>query len=280
MRTIYSFIIGACIVCAACGDDNANPAAPTPATSPPSVVSLTINGVDAVRTGSAASFTARASMSDGTTQTVTPVWTRSDAAIAKVDTAGRVDALTHGSISLGASYQGQSASRNVSIVSNYGGTWNGTYVLRACDQSGIFAAAGWCKELGGVGSILPAAMTFTQTGNDLSQINGTLTLGTGIAGNVSGRVSSDGRLNVGGSFNVTAEGVTFVFAFGGWDTRLVSPGQMRGRWAQNLTAVGVPGNAYEEVEIVTMTQTSTSANVTRAPESYTLRWTELFSRMR
>jgi hypothetical protein len=124
------------------------------------------------------------------------------------------------------------------------------------------------------------ALAFTQTGSDLSQINGTLTLGTGIAGNVSGTVSTDGRLNVGGSFNVTSEGVTFVFAFGGWDTRLVSQGQMRGRWAQNQTAIGVAGNAYEEVEIVTMTQTSTTTTSTRAPQNYTLHWTEFFSRMR
>lgn len=282
MRTISSVIIGGCILCAACGgNDTTNPAAPTtPAPSAPTVSSLAIDGVDAIRTGFSSGFIARATMSDGTTQTVTPTWTSSNAGVATIDTAGRVDGVSHGSVSLGASYQGRTASRSVSIVNNYGGRWNGTYVLRACDQSGVFAAAGWCKQLGGVGSILPVALAFSQTGNDLSQISGTLTLGTGIAGNVSGTVSADGRLNIGGSFNVTSEGVTFVFTFGGWDTRLVSNGQMGGRWAQNQTAIGIPGNAYQEVEIVTMSQTSTTTTSTRAPQSYTLSWSELFSRMR
>ena len=56
--------------------------------------------------------------------------------------------------------------------------------------------------------------------------------------------------------------------------------QMRGRWAQNQTAIGVAGNAYQEVEIVTMTQTATSATVTLAPSHYTLSWSELFDAIR
>lgn len=264
---------------AACGDDKSStPAGPTTPAAP-TVSTLAIAGLDAIRAGFVSTYTATATLSNGTSQTVTPTWTSSNPAVATVDGTGRLSGLTHGSISLAASYQGASASKNVNIVNNYGGTWIGTYRLRTCDQSGVFRSTKWCEGLGGVGSVLPVTMSFSQSGNDRSQITGSLTLGTGITGNVSGSVTSDGRLNIGGSFNVTSSGVTFVFAFGGWDTNLISPGEMRGRWAQNQTAVGTAGNAYQEVEIVTMTQTSQGASAPMPP-SISLTWDELFLAMR
>jgi len=261
---------------AACGG-NESPAAPTTPTAP-TVSSLAISGLDAVRTGFFSNYTATATLSNGTTQVVTPAWTSSNTAIATVDSSGRLDGLTHGSTNLAASHQGRSASKTVQVVNNYGGGWSGTYVVRACDHSGVFAAVRWCQDFR-VGAVGPITLALSQSGNDQRQIAGTLALGN-LAGNVTGSVTGDGRLNLGGSFNVTSSGVTFTFQFGGWDTRLNGPGVMVGRWAQNLTAIGVTGNSYQENELVTMTQTSSSATVTAAPSHYTLTWEELFSLVR
>ena len=273
--------VSSMLVMTACGSDEGSVTTPTPTPSTPTVSSLTINGSDALRTGFFTDYTATAVLSNGASQPVTPTWSSSNAAVATVDANGRLNGISHGSVDLAAAYQGMNASKNVSVVSNFGGTWNGTYAVRACDQSGVFASARWCQDtMGGVGSVLPVMLTLSQTGSDRTQVSGSLTLGTGIAGNISGNVTGDGRLNLGGSFTVTSSGVTFQFVFGGWETRLISPGQMRGRWAQSQTATGIPGNAYQEVEIVTMTQTSTTAVPTSAPSHYTLTWQEFFSRIR
>ena len=43
-------------------------------------------------------------------------------------------------------YQGRSVSRTVQVVNNYGGTWEGTYVVRACTDTGDLTDhdGGWC----------------------------------------------------------------------------------------------------------------------------------------
>jgi len=266
------------LVLGGCGDDSGPTGPSTPAT--PTVTGLTVSGLDAIRTGFVSNYTATATLSNGTTQGVSPTWTSSDPSVATVDGTGRLSGTSHGSITLSASYQGANGSKMVNVVNNYGGAWEGTYLLRACDQSGVFIDAEWCEGLGGVGSILPIMLAFSQSGDDQRQINGSITLGTGITGNITGNVTGNGRLVLQGTFTVTSEGVTFEFAFGGWDTRLVSPGQMAGRWAQSQRAVGVPGNAYQEVEIVTMIQTSTGVTVRPAPSHYTLSWSEVFEAIR
>jgi hypothetical protein len=82
------------------------------------------------------------------------------------------------------------ASKSVSIVNNYGGSWTGgTYVVNKCDQAGAFA--GYCDALGpggGIGALLQFALTLDQSiSNNRTGVSGTLTLG-GFSGNVSGSV--------------------------------------------------------------------------------------------
>ena len=271
--------VAACVVFSACGEDSstATPGAPTPST--PTVSSLAISGPDAVRTRFFSNYTATATLSNGTTQTVTPAWTSSSPAVATVDSAGRVDGLTHGSTNLAASYQGVSASKTVNIVQNYGGNWTGTYAMQACDQSGVFASIHWCQELGGAGAILPFSLALTQTGNGRDEISGTISHGS-LAGNISGSVSGDGRLVIGGSYNVTTSDVTFTVQVGGWETRAAPGDSMTGGWASNLSAVGVAGNAYQQNRIVAVTHTSQQTNVSAAPQRYVLSLSDLFERLR
>ncbi len=261
----------------ACGDDsNNNNGAPTPTTT---TTGLSITGQDAIRTGFFANYTATATLSNGTTQTVTPSWTSSNPGIASVDATGRLNGNAHGSVNLSASYQGSTASKNVNVVQNYGGTWTGTYRMNKCDQAGVFAQVHWCQELGGVGATLPFSLALSQGGNSRDVIDGILALGS-FAGNVSGSVSGDGRLVIGGTYSVTDEGITFNITIGGWDTR-ASPGDsMTGGWAQSLSATGAPGNAYQENQIVAANHTSQQVTTSAAPDRYDLSLSDLFARLR
>ena len=80
-----------------------------------------------------------------------------------------------------------------------------------------------------------------------------------IRANLSGRVSSDGHLNLAGSSEVgDRRGSAWAtFYVGAWDTTLSGHDAMTGRWAQRLSIFQPPSNEIMENELVTMTRTST-----------------------
>jgi len=246
----------------ACTGEN-TPATPTAATA----TTLSISGADAIRTGLFTNYTTTAILSDGTTRAVTPAWTSSNTSVASVDSAGRLVGLAHGSTDLTASYEGRSASKTVQVVNNYEGKWAGTYVVRACDDSGIYrdgvfggsyTDVPWCQAFDRVGSVHSIALTLSQMGSNQSEIRGAL--GENAA-DLTGVVTADGRLNLSGTWNLLdfeGEIVLATSHVAAWDTTLSAPGVMRGRWSQDLVSVGPAGNVYMENELVTMTRTSTS----------------------
>ena len=273
MQKIFAiFLLGA--VLTGCTKSKTTPIAPTPVT--PTAVAVTISGLDALRTGFFSVYTANTLMSDGTSTSVTPTWSSSNPGAGSIDSTGRVDGNSHGSTQLTASYQGKSGSKSINVVQNFGGSWSGNYVLKACDQSGAFSSARWCSSLGGVGTVLPFGLALTQSGNGRDLPAGTLSLGS-FVGNVSGNVTGDGRMVIGGTFSVASSGLTFTWTIGGWDTRSAPGDGMTGKWAQNLTAVGTSGNAYMESQILTANHTAAQvASVAAAPDGYTMLLPELF----
>jgi hypothetical protein len=270
---------------AGCGGSDSSPTAPTPAA--PTVTGLTVSGLDAIRTGFFFTFTAQATMSDGSSQTVTPAWSSSNPEIATVASNGDVSALVNGTSTITATYQGRTGSKAVRAVSNFGGTWSGTYRITKCDQAAAFA--GWCSGIGGVGAVLPLALSLSQGGTARDQISGTISLGS-ISGNVSGNVTGDGRLNIGGTFTNAISGTVFVVTIGGWDTRLSGASGMSGGWAQSIRANGFSGSAYQENTLVSMNHTSAGSGAQRegtpqpavipVQSDYALPWPVFFDRMR
>jgi hypothetical protein len=258
-----ALVIVTSVFASACTGES-NPVAPTA----PTATNLSISGVDAVRTGLFTNYTATATLSDGTTRTVTPTWTSSHTGVASVDSAGRLVGLAHGSTNLTASHEGRSASKTVQVVNNYEGNWTGSYVIRACDDSGIYQDGiyappyedvPYCQVHHRVGSVHSFELALTQMGSNLSEIRGTVPWGVG---ELTGVVTADGRLNLRGTLNLMdwyGEIVGATFHVGAWDTNLSGPGVMTGRWSENLVAVIGVGNVYTENELVTLTQTSTSS---------------------
>jgi Bacterial Ig-like domain (group 2) len=270
------------LIVTACGGDS-SPSAPSPTTAAPAaptVSALRIEGPDALRTGVSVGYTATATLSNGTTQTVTPTWSSSSSSIAAVDSSGRVTGQSHGQATLTATHQGVSTAKAVSVVANFGGQWSGVYVMKACDQSGVFATIEYCQGLGPVGSAGPIALSLTQGGNDQSQLSGAISFGGSVTGSVTGNVTADARMVIGATFNIVGSGVTFTLRVGGWESRLSGPSSMTGRWADNLTAVGVTGNAYTENELQAMVRSSLAQVPSSAPHVIRLEWTEMFASMR
>jgi len=245
----------ASLLLSAWGCHGGDPTPVSPASPPPTAETLTITiGPDALRTGFFADFTVMASMSDRTSQNVTRLaaWTTSDASVATVDSNGRVSAVRNGSITLTAAYQGRVASRTIRIVHNYSGQWNGTYVVRSCNQTGVFASSGYCQNLGT--TPLPFGLQIAQSGPNLDMVTGLISL-RGLVGSVSGSIGTDGTLVLTGSYTAAdSGGVDMRVGIPSWSTTPAGDSSMTGSFVETLAVVGSDGSANEMSEIVTATQ--------------------------
>lgn len=245
------------------GCDSSSPTAPTtpPAPAAPTVTSVTVTGLDAIRTEFFSTFVATANMSNGTTQAATnATWSSDNTAVATVGASGEVSGIANGNATISATFNGVRGSKPVRIVANFGGDWSGTYRVAKCDESGGFRTLGWCSTVGVVGAVLPMSMSLSQSGPGRDQIGGTLALGA-FGGNITGNVTGDGRLVLGGSFNINAGTAVIAFTIGGWETRLSSTTGMSGGWAHTLQATGLSGNAYQENTIVALAHLTAGASV-------------------
>ena len=233
-------------------------------TAPPAsstVTGVTITGVDAILTGLSTFYTVTAALGDGTSRTVTPIWSSSNPDVATVDITGRLEARAHGSTILTASSGGQAVSKTVRVINNYGGTWEGRFVVNACD-----APPGWCAAMEVDYFSFPIHLEITQTGSDQSDITARLIFTSfDRRASVPGRVTPDGRLNLAGSSEVLdkAGRVWANFQVTAWDTAL-SDGGMTGRWQQRFSMLQPPSTEYMENALETMTRTSNSAGAVSA----------------
>ena len=230
-----------------------NPVTPSPpGMASPTIANLVIAGVDAVLTGSASHYSVTATMSDGTTRSVTATWSSSNTEVASVDSAGRLDGRTHGQTTLTATVDAISATKAVQVVNNYRGTWTGRYIVNVCD-----APASTCVAMEYDVFSFPITLEVSQTGTDQNEISAMLVLPSflQIRALLSGRVTSDGRLNLAGSSDLRRSGSVFAtFHVGAWDTHLRGPDTMTGRWAQRLSNLQPPYDEYHEIELESMTR--------------------------
>jgi hypothetical protein len=222
------------------------------------VTGLAITGADAVVTGGSANYTVTATFGDGNTRTILPAWSVSNPGVATVDSMGRVEGRAHGSTTLTATYNGQNASKTVQVFNNYGGTWEGRYIVRTCTDTGDFTDhdGGSCKAgPSRVGSVLGITMSLIQNG---SEVTGTLPC---CRGTITGIVRSDGRLTLSGSVNepdFDDPGIAIgTLQVGPWESSLEGTGGMTGQWTWLYTSLtGRIGTMRTENELVMMTRVS------------------------
>ena len=253
------------IMLASCGGGGSStPAAPTPSPTPapaPTLTNLTIAGPEAVLTTTGADYTATAHFSNQTTQTVTAAWAMDGpTSVASVSPTGRVSGQVHGSITLAASYQGVSATKPVNIVSNYDGRWAGVVVRLTCQLNGELGrriTQRLCPA--GPNERSPMSFTISQPGPSFTQVTAVLNMANTIL-NVSGTVTTDGRLVIGGDTEyqlpdpVSNRTQTVRWTILKWDTRLTgfTLSLIGGRFDRNRTESLWEGNVYEEYEIEQM----------------------------
>ena len=235
------------------GCSGKNPTAPTAT----AVTALAVTGADAVLTGRSTSYTVTATSANGTSRPVTPTWSSSNPQVATIDSAGQLEGRAHGSTTLTATFQGQTVLKTVHVVNNYGGTWQGSFIAKACD-----APPGVCDDYEIDTFSFPIYLQISQTGTDQSDINARLIFSSlyDLRASVSGRVTSDGRLNLFGSSEVArSDGrIWATFELKTWDT-VLSDGGMTGGWQQHLSILQPPSTENLDNELVTMKRISNIA---------------------
>ena len=152
-------------------------------------------------------------------------------------------------VAAGCEDSGTSGPTGVTTTAQVQGTWNGDYTVTACNDQ---TAPGFCPEFVPVGTVLPIRIVLTQTGEQLS---GTVELGSLIIP-VSGTVNGS-RVVLTGSVTMDVEGFSTTTALVNWDT-VVSGSNMTGGWRTTFSIVGLPGSAFVENSIRTVTKTGQS----------------------
>jgi hypothetical protein len=246
-------LTGSCVILSltltACDQPNRSVTAPTV------VTGLTMRGPDAMLTGKSLPYDA---LNSSTGHKVQATWTSSDPSVATVEGNGLVTALQQGSTRLEASFQDVTASRIVEVVNNFEGKWSGWATVRHCEVTGGFVHD-WlpiCSKAH-VGWQYLVDLRLSHSSDDVRQVTGAY-YSQGLAGVIfghcdvprtevplTGHISNDGHLTLTGAIAAVDGSERWTVA--GWDTFINAPGEMRGRWAQDLTVPS--GTRYWEVEV-------------------------------
>lgn len=230
-RLIGVAAVVACMGVVACGKSPATPAA--------SVTALSLSpATDLIKLKATETFSATATYTTGASEAVSATWTSDNPSVAAVSAAGTVTGMGPGQAIITAAYQGQTVTRTVRVVPDYGGTWAGTWAVTSCQVQGGFRAA-WCASV--QNAALPATLTLIQTRDVLS---GTWVLQEST-GTVQGTIATSGVLGLTGSS--LQSGVTITIK--SWQSISTDNQSMTGTFALTWTIAGQAGSAETGVEL-------------------------------
>ena len=209
----FSAVLFSVLVVASIGCGHGSPAAPSP-----TALAVGSSGAQ-LFLGASETFSATITLSDGTTEAATgAVWSTDAAAIATVDSTGRVTARASGTVTVIADASGLHATKVIRVLPNYGGSWKGPRAIGNCSALGN-SFRFTCEDLD---DSFPREMTATliQTGDVVS---GTIAFGF-LSAPMTATVAADGRITF---TAVTPPDVTKVYT-GAWIFTCTADGAISG----------------------------------------------------
>jgi len=214
--------------------------------------SITITSSSAILyIGTTETFTAMATMSDGSTKSVLGgVWSTDNPSVATVGSGtGQVTIVGSGMVNILVSYEGKQGSKAIRGLPNYQGTWSGNYIITSCNATGDFILGGFCDGFA-VGTEWPTDLVLTQIED---QVTGRFYLGA-LSADAIGPVQTDGLLMLTGL--VTSDPFTIDVL---WQAQSTTPGQITGTLDWLVLASSYSGNARVSCTILSLNRTSTMA---------------------
>lgn len=258
MRPLGRLVLVLGTVClGACG---ASPAAPSPASTTTTVTAITVLSASSVlAAGTHEAFTATATKSDGSTGTVTSgQWSSDASAVATVDGAGSVTAVSPGDATISVDLSGVRGSKRISVRANYQGRWSGNYVVNSCTDTQGFASAGACSHLFPPNSGIQYTLEFVlaQSGD---RVTGQALFGTLPSPLAPASVAANGSLQTTSTTTATTTATTSHT----WNLGITRPGQMDGTMVLVGTDSKVSGSVTVNTTLVNVVLVGTAAS-TRA----------------
>ena len=234
------------VLASACGGGD-SPSAPA---ATPQSVTITSSS-DRLFIGASETFSATATMSDGSTRSVTGTWGTDAPGVATVDAStGRVTGVGSGMVTVFVDYQGRRGTKLIRGLPNYQGTWSGSYAVRSCSQSGQASLVDLCGATFSVNRVLPTNLNLTQDGD---RVQGRFFLGT-LGADASGPVQGDGRLLLTGVVN--GDSLTIDTS---WSLDSSSAGRITGGFSLLVRVAGLNGDARVAADIRDLNRTSNLA---------------------
>jgi len=208
-----------------------------------------ISSSDLLYIGISETFTAMATMSDGSTKAVIGgVWSEDNPSVAMVDAiTGEVIIVGSGIVNIFVDYEGQQGTKAIRGLPNYQGTWTGSYTIITCDATGDFLIEDFCSYFS-PGLVGPLDLVLTQTQD---QIIGRFYLNL-LSADAVGPIQTDGQLLLTGLVISAPYTIDVVMQL-----QSATPGQITGGMAQLHLASGWSGNGQLLCEISDLTRTST-----------------------
>lgn len=210
-----------------------------------------ISSSDLLYIGISETFTAMATMSDGSTKAVIGgVWGGDNPSVATVEaTTGQVTIVGSGMVNVFVDYQEQRGSKAIRGLPNYQGTWSGSYIIASCNATGGFLLAGFC-DIFAVGTVAPIDLVLTQYQD---QVTGRFYLGD-LSTDTLGPVATNGQLVLTGL--VTSDPFTIDVVC---QLQSTIPDQITGIVGMLFLASGYSGNGQLLCDILDLNRTSTMA---------------------
>jgi hypothetical protein len=238
---------------AACGGDSSSGGSPSAPSGTPTTSAVSVTLKSPIRMGELAQASGSATLTNGQSQNLTTGWRSDNVGIATVTDAGAVNGVANGQANIYVESGGRRGQQTVRVVPDYQGEWEGTIRLASCTQTGIIATAGFCSEIGSVGSVEGFDLTVTQTGEALSVViyfaEDSRTVATSIA--------PDGSVAATGNFSFSDEGITLT-ADSEWRLNSTLVGALTGTVTDVFRIAGFSGEGRVVYDILTATRGTSS----------------------
>jgi hypothetical protein len=223
-------------------------------TSPtPTISGLAITSSnDLLKINQAQTFTATATMSNGSTAVVPATWRSDNPAVATVDANGRVTGIGAGETAISAESSGVRATpRSIRVVPDYQGRWSGDWRVASCTADGDWTRTDVCRDAP-VNSQFPFVLALTQ---DRDTAGGNVQLDD-LAGPVQGSIRVSGQLSITGTVSFVEEGIVFEWTVADWETLTTDNQRMTGRFTISFRTSGLQGSVRLNGELRAVSKTA------------------------
>jgi hypothetical protein len=199
-----------------------------------------------------------ATLSSGTTVTLSSGYSSSNPNVATASAAGVITGVAIGDATISVDYQSFHAEKKIHVLPNYNGIFVGNYTIDTCVDSLGFTDLGFCASFAGAGA-LPIAFSNAQS-TDLTQLSGLFALGT-LQGTSTGTVAADGTLSYAG----TLVAGTTTMNFQDFVITSTAPGHIVGKFKAVFTDSASTGGATWTCTMTDTVRTSGGLRASAVP---------------